>query len=343
MEVRHETPFVTDVNEVIDKDGSLARVAVLKATFEVADNGALQVAEGQEPICISDEWLADPGMSSTMYESDGAYFKVATDIIVSGKAYAPLGRPTQSCLAGLSVGPLAKTVLVVGDRSWSYTAIYGARMSAPTPFVEMPLCWERAFGGYDGFQNATVKQMDRRNPIGTGFRVTKSVEALDGLALPNFEDPVERIRSWNSKPPPRGFGFIGRDWLPRVQYAGTYDAPWQRDRMPILPVDFDDRFFNAAPSDQIYPGYLQGGEVVRAVNLSEKGEEVFVLPRMEVKFRGVARSKPFAIRGRLDTAVFQLDKRRVILTWRGKYNVALDESAEDIRADVVSLDHSSRT
>ena len=109
--------------------------------------------------------------------------------------------------------------------------------------------------------------------------------------------------------------------------------------MPILPVDFDDRFFNAAPPDQIYPGYLQGGEVVRAMNLSEKGKEHFVLPRVDVKFRGVARKKPFTIQGLLDTAVFQLDKRRIIITWRCKYMVLLNESAADIRADVVSLDH----
>jgi hypothetical protein len=340
MEVIHETPFVADLEEVIDKDGSTARVAVLKATFEVAYDGTLHVAEEQEPICIADEWFTAPGTSSMIYESDGAYFKAATDIIVTGKAYAPLSRPAESFFSEFSVGPITKRILVIGDRHWSYSAIFGARMSAPEPFIEMPLCWERAFGGEDKFHRKLKKHgMERRNPIGTGFRVTRSSDALDGLALPNFEHPRMRVRSWRSKPPPQGFGFIGRNWLPRVQYAGTYDETWQRNRMPILPVDFDDRFFNAAPPDQIYPGYLQGGEVVRAMNLSEKGGERFVLPRVDVKLRGVARKKPFTIQGLLDTAVFQLDKRRIILTWRGKYTVSLNEPAADIRADVVSLDH----
>lgn len=339
MEVIHETPFVADLDEVIDKDGSVARVAVLKATFEIDDHGTLNVAEEQDPICIADEWFADPGTSSTIYENDGANFKPATDIILIGKAYAPLGRPAKSFLAGFSVGPVSKTVLVIGDRHWSYSSILGVRMSAPEPFVEMPLCWERAFGGEDKFHKNPKKHgLERRNPVGTGFRVTRSAEALDGLALPNFEHPGKRLRRWRSKPPPQGFGFVGRAWLPRAQYAGTYDEEWQRNRMPILPLDFDYRFFNAAPPDQVYPGYLQGGEAVRTLNLSEKGEERFVLPRIEVKFRGVARNKPFTTPGLLDTAVLRLDKRKITLTWRCEYTVSLNEAVETVRAEVLPLD-----
>ena len=309
MEVEHDSPFVADMDEVIDKDGSLARVAVLKATFEVDAHGSLNVAEEQEPICHVDQLAGEPGASSTLYESDGAYFKPATDIVVCGKVFAPGGRPTASLIAEISVGPVTKQVLVTGDRRWSYSSILGVNKSNPEPFTEMPICWERSFGGEDSFhQDPTKHGLERRNPVGTGFRVTKSAEALDGLALPNFEDPQQPISGWRDKPDPQGFGFIGRGWLPRVEYAGTYDEAWQKNRMPILPVDFDYRFFNGAPSGQICPGHLQGGEAVRAVNLTPDGELLFCLPKFSVTFRGVSRKEPLELQGLLDTVVFKLER-----------------------------------
>lgn len=334
----HDTPFVGSLDAVLDKDGSEARVVLLKATYEISKTGSLEIADEQETICSVDEYLGEPGLSSVIYEGDGAYFKPVTDIVVTGKAYAPKGKNVKSFNASLSVGKLSKTVAVIGDRHWHYSSIFGVTMSNPKSFSEMLLCWERAFGGTDTFhKNPKKHTWEKRNPVGTGFRVTKSAESLDGLALPNFEDPKSRIKSWKNKPIPQGFGFIGRSWMPRIQYAGTYDEAWQKHRMPILPLDFDYRFFNSASLGLVYPGYVQGGEVVKAVNLSKRGIEQFELPSLKVKFRGRAKRKPFEVDGILDTVVFKFDENKVVLVWRSKYTVLINEAADSVVAKVVSL------
>lgn len=335
MEVLHDTPFEQSLDEIIDRDGSFARVAVLKATFQIDKRGRLEVAEQQEPVRILDECTGARGRSSVLHESDGAYFKPGTDVVVIGSAHAPGGRPAKSFMASLSVGPVKKSILVLGDRIWSHSALLGVRKSSPTPTEVVPLCWERAFGGTDASQDpAGEPEMEWRNPIGAGFCVRRSADALDGLRLPNFEEPGHRIRSWRSKPAPAGFGFVGRSGQPRVQYAGTYDDEWTRSRMPLLPLDFDYRFFNGAPEDQIVRPHLNGGELVWARNLSERGDEHFELPAIDVCFRGVARGRRIELPGALDTVILMLDRRRVVLTWRAKFAVSMNERSEAIRARV---------
>lgn len=338
MDVIHRTPFRAMLDDVLDSDGAIGRVAVLKATFEIERSGRVVIAADQDRIHPTDLWLAEPGASSTLFESDLAYFKPSSDIVFVGSVYAPRGRAT-AIPVSIAVGRLRKKAIVYGDRQWSYSSVIGARQSPPKPVSEIPICWERSFGGVDrSHRNPRKHHMERRNPVGTGFRVNDELEALDGIALPNFENPDEPISSWRSKPAPTGFGFVGRGWLPRVSYAGTYDEQWQRTRMPILPQDFDYRFFNGAPEDQIYPGYLQGGELVRTVNFSTAGEDIFQLPSMRVTFSGLASAKRVSLEGRLDTAVFAIDRRRFSLTWRAKYRVSLREKSETVvaRVDVLT-------
>jgi len=335
MDVIHNSPFAAEVNSIIDIDGSEARVAVVKATYDIGNGGVTAVAEEQEPIAACDEYLSEPGLSSTLYESDGAYFKPATDVAVVGSAYAPDNRGALWFDASISVGSISKTIRVFGDRHWSFGRIGGVSHTRPEPVTRVPICWERSFGGADACRRGTQEPAwERRNPVGTGYCATHSREALDGVALPNFEDPKRLIESWKDKPTPQGFGFIGRSWSPRVAHAGTYDKDWQQTRMPILPSDFDYRFFNAACPDLIAPNYLCGGEPVVAVNLSSAGVERFVLPVVHVTFKARAKGRRIEVPGLLDTAVFKLDQRKIVLVWRAKYAVHLGERAEPIAANV---------
>ena len=339
MEVFHNTPFTTSLDAILDKDGSEARVIVLKATYEIKKNSQLTIAEEQEPICEGDQFLGKPSLSSTLYEDDtAAFFKPATDIIVVGHAYAPQDQPVKALHCSLTVGTKTKTIAVFGNRYWDYSKLFGVVKTDPEPFFKIPLYWERAFGGKDTYHDDPSKHSwDEYNPIGTGFRIHKTAESLEGLALPNFEDPRQLIKSWKDKPKPQGFGFIGRHWLPRRQYAGTYDEAWQKYRMPILPVDFDDRFFNGATPDLIYPGHLKGGEPVQAINLSKEPLPVFQLPVCRVIFRAVAKRKPIEQEGILDTVVFKFDENKVILVWRSKYAVTIREAADEAEAEVIFL------
>lgn len=332
VEVVHATPFEASLDAVIDKDGSAAHVAVLKATYDIRPDGSLRVAERQVPVTVADEFFGDPGTSSPADQGDGVFFKPDTDVVVMGRVYAPGGRPVEQTEASVTVGKVSLTARVTGDRTWT-AGVVGVRASPPTPFAEMPITWGRAFGGIDATDPDPKRhRWDQRNPAGTGFRVSRT--DLEGVALPNFEDPRHPMSNWSDKPAPRGFGFIGRGWEPRLKYAGTYDDAWQANRMPILPADFDYRFFNGAPPELIHPGHLKGGEEVRMVNLSRRGTEAFRLPRVRVRFLVVARRKRAVVDAALDTVRLLTDGPRVVLVWRSKYAVALNEDAEEAVAVV---------
>ena len=119
-------------------------------------------------------------------------------------------------------------------------------------------------------------------------------------------------------PPPTGFGFISPHWQPRASFAGTYDKKWDQTRKPLLPTDFDRRFFNAASPGLIAPGYLRGDEPVAIVNASPGDRISFNLPGVlppwcEVELRG---GKKEVLQTQLDTVISNTDEMLVFLLWR---------------------------
>jgi hypothetical protein len=157
--------------------------------------------------------------------------------------------------------------------------------------------------------------------VGRGFRARNSRQPGDGELLPNIEDPHKPLRSQGQRVVPVGFGPIARDWQPRVSYAGTYDEPWMANRMPLLPMDFDDRFHNAAPPELVLPGYIAAGEWVQVVGCTTSGQLTFQLPPFQ----------PYAtvmIGGRVDevnlpcnSVTVDTDRMRLLLVWKGALRV----------------------
>jgi hypothetical protein len=334
MEILHETPFVTALDAVVDRYGREARVAVVKATFEIGTQGALAIAPEQLPMSDADVHFGDPATTSVRVASDGAHYKPASDIAVVGSAWSPGLKPSASFSAGLKVGGLRKVVAVFGDRTWRGV---GGSVSPPEPVVEVPLRWERAFGGRWDDAAPQRSGWEERNPIGKGFAGARPISAIAGLELPNFEDPDALIRAPTDCPLPQGFGFVERGWMPRRSFAGTYDESWRLRRMPLPPEDFDYRFNNAAAPGLVYAGHLRGDEDVVAVNLSRHGRETFRLPGLGIRFKGRAKGAPFAVDGTLDTATFFFDDRRVALVWRAGYLVGRDEKADQLVAYVTRI------
>ena len=134
--------------------------------------------------------------------------------------------------------------------------------------------------------------------------------------MPNLEDPTALIGSPHDRPAPTGFGFVGRHWQPRLQHAGTYDQAWQSERCPFLPLDFDERYFNSAPPDLVYPGYLKGGEPVSIDGVMRSGPLSFVLPQRHIEVVMRHRSKLSQHLPPLDTVVIEPDERRLTMLWR---------------------------
>jgi hypothetical protein len=254
--------------------------------------------------------------------------KVGTDVVLTGHAYAQrYGDPYVD--VSLSVGRLKKTVRVFGDRWWERSlGIY--RASKAIPFRRIPLVYERAFGGVDRSHSDQKRhEWEMRNPVGVGFRAKRSKLPLKGARLPNIEDPNDLISRPRDRPEPAGFGFIAPSWKPRTEYQGTYDANWQRKRMPLLPEDFDDRFNNAASHDLIADGYFVGGELVQVRNATPSGVLRFRIPCIMLESSLLIDAEICRIDMQLDTVVIDTDLSRFILTWRGTQNV--HKSIENIR------------
>ena len=337
MEIHHKSLYIASLDAALDADGSEVRVAVMKATFDMVD-GLLKPADVQEPVIHHDEFVGVLGESSVNYEADGALFKPGTDVVITGSVFSPTGRAQKQLSATVQVGQIQHRVLVTGNRRWSWGAL---RVSAsePEPFSEMPICWERCFGGTDTQHPDPARHASElRNPLGTGFRVLRSRESLDGATLPNFEDPKTPMRFWDDKPIPKGLSFVGRGWTPRLRYAGTYDKRWEHERCPVMPADFDYRFFQAAPGPLALPRHLGGGEPIVLSNITKLPMDGFTVPRIRVIFSGFARGRLFKAAANLDTVVVRSDRRQAILVWRLKYAVALDEAADSLRAQVEQFD-----
>ncbi len=101
--------------------------------------------------------------------------------------------------------------------------------------------------------------------------------------------------------------------------------------MPILPEDFDYRYFNGSPIYLQYDKHLVGGETVVAHNLFSAYVGPICLPTLRVSVHCVisgARAKKDA---KLDTLVLDTNKTQVVLIWRAKFSISLNETSEDVR------------
>ena len=113
------------------------------------------------------------------------------------------------------------------------------------------------------------------------------------------------------------FGPVPRDERPRRRYAGTYDAAWVADRMPLLPADFDYRFNQVAPERQIVAPYLRGDEILRLKGFIKDGEVLETrLPGRIVLVAANASGCYFTRPAVLDTVVLHLQPPLLEMVWR---------------------------
>ncbi len=310
------TPFTAQPLVMADERGSDLLVLVVKASYRIEGTGTLLREEEQAPLRPAGVYNGDPARTSLKHAPEADFFKAATDVALIGHAHAPGGRPLAQLDVSLRVGPIGKTVRVFGDRHW-VTPGRSDQIIGPRPFATMPLTYERAFGGADLTPTDPRRhEREARNPVGTGLAV-RDTRRTDPLALPNLEDPKHLIRGPGDRPPPAAFGFVSPDWQWRARYAGTYDDRWEKARMPLLPEDFDRRFFNAAHPELIAPGYLRGGEAVSVINASPRGALAFALPSEQPELIVMMKDQTrHALAMALDTVTIDTDAHRVELVWR---------------------------
>jgi hypothetical protein len=309
-QVDNRTPFAADRTWVRDRNGAEIWLVAVKCTFDVLPDGQTRVAAEQPPVLRCAVHRGEPGKSSILYESDLMATKATTDVVVVGHAWAPEGREVTELDCGFRVGPVRKLLRVFGDRRWGATG-----PGRPQRFTQMPLVYERAFGGRCPASAHPERDWDWRNPVGTGFATQRS--ALNGTLLPNIEYPHDPLTRWDGRPAPAGFGPVASHWQPRAAYGGTYDARWAKTRKPLLPDDFDERHHQYAPADQQAPEMLRGGEPVALHHLTPGGDLRFALPRLHLGFETFFTDGTRVIHDKraLHSVILEPDHPRVSLVW----------------------------
>jgi hypothetical protein len=309
--LKNNTPYGAERTWLRDRDGNHLWLVAVKATFQVAPDGQLRLADEQPVPLHAGEYLGEPGASSLRYEADLTQPKPTTDVLLIGTARAPGGQPVARLPVAMRVGDISKQLLVHGMRNYRRG---GIEPTEPEPFVELPLIYEWAFGGTDTTDADPRRHASfPRNPVGKGFAVRPG-----GLA----GSPAHRIEDARGSPAPAGFGPIAAHWSPRREWAGTYDAAWERDRQPLLPADYDERFTLCAPVDQRAATPMRGGEPVELVHLTPAGLLRFDLPKVYPIFITYFGRRRVDHRGRLATVILEPDRAEVQLVFQSALPVA---------------------
>lgn len=272
--LRNTTPFSAEATWTRDERGAEFWLIAIRACFEIDGQGLQSPAPKQTEVQRAPVFAGDPLTSGLLSESDFALSKEGTDVLVEGRAYAPESRPAPRSTVRLNVHTIDKSLQVIGQRRLS-KGLAGLSISKPEPFVDMPLTWDRAYGGRDA--RAGGEAWEPTNPAGTGFATDPS--HLHGAMAPNVEYPGEPYRGPGTCRA-AAFGPVAAHWQPRLRHAGTYDERWQQTRDPLPPADFNRRYFRCAPDDQQTQTPLVGHEEVKLQGFTPEGFLGFVLPKI---------------------------------------------------------------
>ncbi|MEM9194364.1 MAG: DUF2169 domain-containing protein [Myxococcota bacterium] len=296
----------------VGPDGRQLAIVLIKELFSIAEDNRLARTGGAE-VRYSDElWDPEAEQSSIKLPSDICIRKPGTDVVIVGSAVGPGGVSVTELDVFIRVGSVQKALRVTGPRVW-YKGMTGLTLTDPVPFEGLPLMWEHAFGGFDDSSDKVVEEP--RNPVGKG--VAADASTLVHQPGPQIEDPADPIRSHKHRGAPAGVGAIGRHWEPRRSMTGTHDDFWMKERMPLPPLDQDERFHQAAAPGLIMTSHARGGELVELNNVSAKGAIRFELPKLSFFVGALIDRKMTEFRPALDTIVIRpSDDRTLELTWR---------------------------
>lgn len=324
MRLENTTPFAANFTLALDKQGHEQIVLVTKATFAFPETrgGPTLVATTQAPLFEADVFGADPAWDATVFETDFAHFRPRCDVLCHARAHAPRGEPATTVDVGIRLGQWAKKFSVHGSRIWLRGAA-GHVPSEKRPFLQQDIGYDHAYGGIDPeAENPAMAKTFQENPVGLGY-YPNSLNREGMLLAQTSEFGLDCV-SPDGGFPPMAFGPVGRSWLPRRSYGGTYDDDWLDNRVPLLPMDFDDRYFQAAAPDQQI-AYPIGGEPIELVNLSPEGRLSGEIPRLQIVVTFERKSGRITQRiANLDTVLFLPEERLMCLTWRTRITAERD-------------------
>ncbi len=330
------------------EDGRLDCVVAVRGTFVHRQDEAAAPAVRMEPFQYEDVYAGDPHETCLVRQTDLTPGKPGTDVTFLGSSFAPGGEPLPSWTCGLRVGTVRKELRVTGPRQWvpqtKHTwkrlidrdpkpVLIGWQLSEPEPAREVRLGWDKAFGGPLPAADGETPDAHRDNPLGPGLLDLSLGDAEQSVPAHQIEDPERPIMDWHERDArPEGFGLVSPWWRHRQRHAGTYDETWLAERHPLLPHDFDPRFWQSAHPDLVATPHLRGDEAYELTNL-HPSEPTMVgrLPdiALAVLCEGGDRTSEGWHVLALDGVHFDFrdGAERVMLTWRGRFPLNKPERA----------------
>ncbi len=321
---------------------------LLKRSYRIGSDGKLSRCEGECDFVRTDQYYdgGDPEWSTVKYEAELVPFKPFTDVVVIGQAHASDGRATTAMDISVTVRTRTKTIRVIGDRQCHYRAKRPPVFTDPAPFETMQVRYERAYGGKDEVSAPQTPIHYARNDMGCGFALSNVREKIEGLALPNLEDPNELLTPetlliedpyrWNSLPLPQGFGWVQRGWYPRSSFIGSmppYLHPTELMREEALSLvprnqvalsrqyklpSYHPLFNNGASVGLIFQS-LVGDEPITLLGLTPSGRMSFALPAERPQMMldlGLGENQLEPV---LHTVCVRPDDHQVDLIWRASH------------------------
>ncbi|USD49180.1 DUF2169 domain-containing protein [Vibrio sp. SCSIO 43153] len=331
MELHNSSKLDASYASSLSPDGSNGLVIVAKGSwsFPKGDQNA-KLLKREESLAIqeTDTFTGDPGVSSPIYENDFASFKPYCDVIMHAHAHSIMECGEERVRVRLKLNQIDKQFSVTGARAWISIGL-GTKLNTPQLFNTQPINYDIAFGGTDSSRLSDGKiKVCMANPIGLGYLPLHSDKDRKGKAGPQTEEIGEPIRSSSHLYKPQSFGPIARNWLPRLQYGGTYDQNWIDNVRPFLPDDFDERFYQCAPSDQ-QTDYLKGGEKVILEGVHPTGIISFEIPQPVIYMAVIdAQNKEHILQPVADTLIIEPELERFSIVWRANWKLC--RTAEEV-------------
>lgn len=371
-----DAPRVTALNAAPSPEGRWIVGVVGKRTYEVSGTtcrlAAEQVALAEKPI---------PGAAPFLLEHDSDLIvnRRLTDVVVKGHAYAASAAHGAEFEARVTVDRWSRAVRVFGDRRCEWRREGEVRFSPPDGIEKVPLDWPFAYGGVDSTalkkygdpaqvvaKRANVPYLPffgmfayPRNPLGRGYVTESAREEIDGMTLPNLEEPgalltprtlvLGDFRRWPLAPMPAGFNWLPYAFFPRSSQAGFPMRPYLADQ--IRPEQFAEVALQAMTVAQIkaaplphngHLGVVQGSAAgMRAGSVSPNApiqitnmhpqwatwrfELRAPPPQMYLRFTD---GKPVELAPRIRLLHIEPDRSRVSVVWVGEHEREIRPPAE---------------
>ncbi|MCR4266328.1 DUF2169 domain-containing protein [Nitratireductor sp. ZSWI3] len=331
-DVTNRTPFSVFSGFDRDKDGKAYWLVWVKATFLMRHERPClfepeQIALFREPV-----YRGPPESTDLLADNDICFPKQRPDVVVTAHSRPPQNTaPGELFDAGVSIGDWSKTVTVLPPMRWS-DRLRPERIG-DNDSVLLGFC--NAFGGSDRESGAARAEEYAENPIGRGFWTSR--QAAHGKLLPRIVEAGKTVDRWDELLTPVSLACLPKERPRRAQYSGTYDETWMRRKSPLLPDDFDLRYWQCVDADQQLEAEPAAGSRVTLTNIMVKNAEpdagVFVgeLPRLEFELFTRFKGKWQETEMRLQTIHLLAAQGLVTLTYCGA--LPIQAAANDVLVD----------